>query len=96
MATQNRRSQRIGSVLGGTFTLLGLTGLIGGLSRAVCLPDVFFEIPLRTVLDALTPVILATWQLGLPCLFGHTGLLESLLQVSVCGWRLFLTFACGA
>lgn len=93
MATQKRRSQRIGAVIGGTFALLGLAGWIGSLSHVACLLSAFFEVPLTTALGVFSSVILATWQLRLPCLFGHTRLLESLLQVTLCGWQLFFAFA---
>lgn len=91
MVTQKRGSQRIGSVLGGAITLLGLARWIGGLGHAACLLSVLFEIPPRIELGAVSSVLLATWQVLVPCLFGRTRLLESLLQVTVCGWQLVLT-----
>ena len=81
MATQKRGSQGIGSVTGGAFALLGLTGLIGGLGHEACLLNAFFEIALRTALGV-------AWQLLVHCLFGHTRILEGFLQVTVGGWHL--------
>ena len=93
VATRRRRSPRIGSVLGGTFLLLGLAGLTDGVGQAGCLLSAFLEIPLQVALGALSWVLLESWQLLVPCLFGHRRLLESLLQMTVCGWQLLLAFA---
>ena len=97
MATQQkRRSQGIGSMIGGAFALLGLAGLIGSLGHEACPLSAFLEIALRTAVGALSWVISVAWQLSLPCVFGHTRLLESLVQVNVCGGQLILAFACAA
>lgn len=98
MGTQRRGSQGIRSVVGRTFMLLavaGLASLTGGLGQAACPLSAFSEIPLGALLGALSPVIPAAWHLA-PCLFGHTGLLESLLQVSVCCWQFVLAFTVAA
>ena len=71
--------------------LLGVAGLTGGLGQAACPLSAFSEIPLRAVLGALSSVVPAAWHLA-PCLFGHTRLLESLLQVPVCCWQFVLAF----
>lgn len=92
MATKKRRLQWIGSVAGGTFALLGIADLIGGLGYEACVLSAFFEIPLRSALGALTSVILAAAHLLVPYLCGHLKLVESFLQVTVWGLQLFLTF----
>lgn len=97
MATQQkRRSHGIGSVIGGVFALLGLAGLIGGLGHEDCVFSAFLVISLKAALGWLASVILAAWQILVPCLFDHTKLLESLLQVTAGGWQLILAFACAA
>ncbi len=94
MAIRKKESQRIGSVLGRTFMLLGLVVLTSGLGHAACLLSALSEVPLKAKLSMLSWVIQATWQLLVPCLFGHATLLESFLQPSGCWWRLFLAFVC--
>lgn len=96
MATQKRGSPKIGSVIGGAFALLAVAGLISGLGHEGCVFSAFFEISLRAALSSLASVILATWQALVSCLFDHTKLLESLLQVTAGGWQLILAFACAA
>jgi len=92
MATQKTRSQGTRFGIGGALAVLGLSSLIGGLGHEACVWSAFFEILLRPALGALASVILAAGHLLVPYLFGHTRLLESLLEVTVCGLQLFLTF----
>lgn len=92
MATQKTRSQATRFGIGGALAALGLSSLIGGMGHEACVWSAFFEIPLRSALGALASVILAAGHLLVPYLFGHARLLESLLQVTVCGGKLFLTF----
>ena len=94
MAIRKKESQRIGSVLGRTFMLLGLVVLTSGLGHAACLLSALSEIPLNAELSMLSSVIQATWQLLVPCLFGHATLWEGFLQASGCCCRLFLAFVC--
>lgn len=91
MATQKRRSQGTRFGRGGALAALGLSSLIGSMAHEACVWSAFFEIPLRSALGALASVILAAGRLLVPYLFGHAWLLESLLQMTVCG-GLFLTF----
>ena len=88
MAAQRRRSQGIGSVIGGAFAFLGLVGLIASLGNEAWPLSAFLEIALRTALGALSWVISVAWQLLMPCVLGHARLLESLLQATVGGWQL--------
>lgn len=93
MATGRGRSQRINLAIGwGTFVLLGL-GLLAELNHCECPLSAFFEIPLKTVLEALPSCILAAWHLLGPCLIAHTRLLDGLLQVSLSCGQLALVFA---
>lgn len=83
MTTQKAR---IGSILGGALTVLGLASLVGGLSHAACLFPVFFGMAVKTLWEALPPVILAACHFLEPWVFTHSGLLDGLLQVSLsCG-----------
>ena len=93
MAIRKKESQRIGSVLGRTF-MLGLVVLTSGLGHAACLLSALSEVPLKAKLSMLSWVIQATWQLLVPCLFGHATLWEGFLQASGCCCRLFLAFVC--
>lgn len=92
MAAHMMGSQRIRSVAGTAFALLGLAGLAGGLDHPPCLMSAFVEVSLRVVLGALSWIISPAWQALGPCLFGHSGILDGLLQVSIGNWQLILTF----
>jgi len=74
--------------------MLGLVVLTSGLGHAACLLSALSEIPLNAELSMLSSVIQATWQLLVPCLFGHATLWEGFLQASGCCCRLFLAFVC--
>ena len=93
MTTQKAR---IGSILGGALTVLGLASLVGGLSHAACLLTAFFGMPLKTIWEALPTVILAAWRLLEPCVITHSGLLDGLLQVSLSCGRFVLALVAAA
>lgn len=88
-----KQKTRTCSILGGALAVLGLAGFAGGLSHAACLLVAFFGMPLTTLWETLSSVILTAWHFLAPCLFAHSGLLDGLFQVSLSCGQLVLAFA---
>lgn len=84
---------RIGSVVGGALTVLGLASLVGGLSHASCFLVAFLGLPVKTLWEALPPVILAAWHFLEPCPLSYSSLLDGVLQVSLYCGHFVLAFA---
>jgi len=89
MARHETNLWKTGTVRVATFAILGLTGL-AGMEQIVSALGCFFSAPLNMALEALPSILLAGWHMLQPCAFGHWGLLERLLQVSL-SWRFVLT-----
>lgn len=93
MTRQRKKLQKISHLIGTAVALLGVTGLSVIVNYTSSPLNGFFEIPLRAVVSALSAFILATWRFLVPCVLGHTRLLECLLEMTTCGWQIFLAFA---
>lgn len=92
MAAKRTKLQKISAVTGTAVVLLGVAGLNVSVGHVACPFTGLFEISLRASVGALLSVIFAAWQLLVPSLMGHARLLDCLLQVTTCGWRIFLAF----
>jgi len=82
MATHKTKSRKIVTKRAATFAVLGLTGL-AGMEQVVSALDCFFGNPLNMALETLPSILIAAWHMLQPCAFGHLGLLERLLQISL-------------
>jgi hypothetical protein len=91
MARHETNSQKTGTVRGVTLVILGLTGL-AGMKQIVSALSCCFGTPLNMALETLPSILSAVWHMLQPCAFGHLGLLERLLQVSI-SWHFVLTLA---
>ncbi len=92
MATQETKSRKTGALKGATLAIFGLVGL-AGMERMASGLACFFGIPLNMALETLPSILLTAWHMLQPCAFGHFGLLEDFLQVSLSWHALMLTGA---
>ncbi len=88
MTTHETESRKTGRVRELTFAILGLTGL-AGIEQIVSAFNCFFGAPLNIALETLPSILLIAWHLLQHCAFGHVGLLERVLQVSL-SWQFVL------
>ena len=93
MAKNKTRSKAINSLAGSALALLGLAGSLGGLDHLAGRWSEFFCIPLRVAIETLPSIVLAAWQISEPCILGHLGVLEGLLEVPASCWQIVLTLA---
>jgi len=88
MGSHETNRWKIGTVREVTLAILGFAGL-AVLEQVVRALSCFFGTPLNIALETLPSILFAAWHMLQPCAFGHWGLLERLLQVSLT-WQVVL------
>ncbi|HVH59831.1 MAG TPA: hypothetical protein VM709_05840, partial [Candidatus Sulfotelmatobacter sp.] len=88
MAAREARWGTMSSAAGAALALVGLAGLLGSLDHLARRCSDFFCISLCIAIETLPSISLEAWQISLPYLLCQLRVLEALLEISECCWRI--------
>lgn len=88
MGALEARSRTMSSAAGAALALVGLAGLLGSLDHLARRWSDFFCISLGVAMETLPSISVGAWQISLPYLLCQLRVLEALLQISECCWRI--------